>query len=68
MTANSRISGPLMSPAMPSPVLMPLWVFLAGLDTPRWWTVVGDHYCVKFKEWHEGEKRCFVVYHLGGDQ
>ena len=23
------------------PVLMPLWVFLAGLETPQWWTVVG---------------------------
>ncbi len=23
------------------PVLTPLWVFLFGLETPRWWTVVG---------------------------
>ena len=23
------------------PVLMPLWVFLAGQETPRWWTAVG---------------------------
>ena len=27
--------------ALLEPVLMPLWVFLAGLDTPRWWTIVG---------------------------
>ncbi len=23
------------------PVLMPLWVYLLGLETPHWWTVVG---------------------------
>ncbi len=23
------------------PVLMPLWVFLAGQETPRWWTTLG---------------------------
>lgn len=23
------------------PVLMPLWVFLAGQETPKWWTAVG---------------------------
>ena len=23
------------------PVLMPFWVFAMGMETPRWWTVVG---------------------------
>ncbi|MBN2473932.1 MAG: DMT family transporter [Pirellulales bacterium] len=27
--------------ALLEPVLMPLWVFLAGMESPRWWTVVG---------------------------
>ena len=27
--------------ALLEPVLMPLWVFLLGWETPRWWTVAG---------------------------
>ena len=51
-----------------------MWGYAGRPHNPKqyydegWWTVVGDHFCAKFKEWHEGEKRCFVVYHLGGDQ
>lgn len=27
--------------ALVEPVLMPLWVLLLGIETPRWWTVMG---------------------------
>ena len=26
---------------MLEPVLMPLWVYVAGMETPQWWTVAG---------------------------
>jgi len=36
------------------PVLMPLWVYLAGQETPQWWTVVGAGFILAGLIWRYG--------------
>ncbi|HPP54802.1 MAG TPA: DMT family transporter, partial [Thermoguttaceae bacterium] len=36
------------------PVLMPLWVYLTGQETPQWWTVVGAGFILAGLVWRYG--------------
>lgn len=32
------------------------------------WDITDGKYCVQFDQWRQRERRCFFIYHLGGDR